>query len=221
MGLEAGITACLEEKFRQLQHTSSNGGRFVNRRKPRRSVYLLRFPSASKLFHINIPLFIFLSVRATTWNMLQKKRKTPCLLSIGCAPEGDVFASMSARTGSKLLVNFAEGLKKQNNKEDEQIAKNMYLESLAPGTVWNFERRSYALVCQLSTYCGHWEKKRAKMHKNLVLNNPRHRFNSVPFTANVPKHSIPLLKLTFSLSPWPKVEKFRKLSQIDSKLFAV
>ena len=165
MGLEGGITACLGEKFWQLWHTSSNGGRFVNRRKPRRSVYLLRFPSACKLFHINRLLFIFLSVRATNWNMLQKKRETPCLLSIGCAPEGDVFASISARTGSKLLVNFAEGLKKQNNKEDEQIAKNMYLESLAPGTVWNFERRSYALVCQLSTYCGQWEKKRAKMHK--------------------------------------------------------
>ena len=67
--------------------------------------------------------------------MFQKKREIPCLLSRGCAPEGDVFASMSVRTGSKLLVNFAESLKKQNNKEDEQRAKNMYLESLAPGTV--------------------------------------------------------------------------------------
>ena len=46
-----------------------------------------------------------------------------------------MFASMSVRTGSKLLVNFAESLNKQNNKEDEQRAKNMYLESLAPGTV--------------------------------------------------------------------------------------
>ena len=135
MGLKVGITACLGETFRQLRHTSSNGGRFVNRRKPCRSVYLMRFPSACKLFHINIPLFIFLSVRATTWNMLQKKREIPCLLSIGCAPEGDVSASMLVRTGSKLLSNFAESLNKQNNKEDEQRAKNMYLESLAPGTV--------------------------------------------------------------------------------------
>ena len=174
MGLEGGITACLGEKFRQLRDTSSNGGRFVNRRKPCRSVYLLRFPSACKLFHINIPLFIFLSVRATTWNMFQKKREIPCLLSIGCAPEGDVFASMSVRTGSKLLVNFAESLKKQNNKEDEQRAKNMYLESLVPGTVWSFEGGSYALVCQLSTYWGQWEK-RGKDAQNLVLNNPRHR----------------------------------------------
>ena len=67
--------------------------------------------------------------------MLQKKREIHCLLSIGCAPEGDVFASISLRTGSKLLVNFAESLEKQNNKDDEKTAKNMYLESLAPGTV--------------------------------------------------------------------------------------
>ena len=207
MGLKVGITAWLGDKFRQLRHTSSNGGRFVKRRKPCRSVYLMRFPSACKLFHINIPLFIFLSVRATTWNMLQKKREIPCLLSIGCAPEGDVSASMSVRTGSKLLSNFAESLNKQNNKEDEQRAKNMYLESLAPGTVWNFEEGSYALVWLWTV-----RKKRGKDAQNLVLNNPRNRFNSVPFTANVHKHSIPLLKLTFSLSPWPKVEKFRKLS---------
>ena len=165
MGLEVGITACLEEKCRQLRHTSSNGGRFVNRRKPCRSVYLLRFPSTCKLFHINIPLFIFLSVRATTWNMLQKKREKPCLLSIGCAPEGDVFARMSVRTSNKLLSNFGESLKTQDNKDDEDRANNMYLESLAPGTVWNFEGGSYAHVCQLCAYGGQWEKEGAKMHK--------------------------------------------------------
>ena len=164
MGLEVGITACLEEKCRQLRHTSSNGGRFVNRRKPCRSVYLLRFPSTCKLFHINIPLFIFLSVRATTWNMLQKKREKPCLLSIGCAPEGDVFARMSVTTSNKLLSNFGESLKTQDNKDDEDRANNMYLESLAPGTVWNFEGGSYANVCQLSTYCGQWEKKGANLN---------------------------------------------------------
>ena len=146
MGLEVGITACLGEKFRQLRHTSSNGGRSVNRRKPSRSVYLLRFPSACKLFHINIPLFIFLSVRATTWNMLQKKREKPCLLSIGCAPGGDVFARLSVKTSSKLLSNFGESLKTQDNKDDEDRANNMYLESLAPGTVWNFEGGSYPHV---------------------------------------------------------------------------
>ena len=228
MGLEVGITACLGEKFWQLWHTSSNGGRLVNRQKPCRSVYLLHFPSACKLFHINIPLLIFLSVRASTWTMLQKKREKPCLLSIGCAPEGDVFARMSVGTSSKLLSNFAESLKTQDNKDDEDRGKNMYLESLAPGTVWNFEGGSYAHVCQLSTYCGLWEKRgqiwTEKDAQNLVLNNPSHRFNSVLFTANLHKsglHSIPLLKLTFSLSPWLKVEKFRKLSQIDSKLFAV
>ena len=165
MGLEAGITACLVEKFRQLRHTSSNGGRFVNRRKPCRSVYLLRFPSACKLFHINIPLFIFLSVRATTWNMLQKKREKPCLLSIGCAPERDVFVRLSVKTNGKLLSNFNESLKTQDNKDDEDRANNMYLESLAPGTVWDFEGGSYAHVCQLATYCGQWERKGAKMHK--------------------------------------------------------
>ena len=156
MGLEVGITACLGEK---LRHTSSNGGRFVNSRKPCRSVYLLRFPSACKLFHINIPLFIFLSLRATTWNMLQKKREKRCLLSIGCAPEGVVFARLSVKTSSKLLSNFAESLKTQDNKDDEDRANNTYLESLAPGTVWNFEGGSYAHVCQLCTYCGQWEKR--------------------------------------------------------------
>ena len=159
VGLEVGITACLGEKFWLLWHTSSNGGRLVNRQKPCRSVYLLHFPSACKLFHINIPLFIFLSVRASTWTMLQKKREKPCLLSIGCAPEGDVFARMSVGTSSKLLSNFAKSLKTQDNKDDEDRGKNMYLESLAPGTVWNFEGGSYAHVCQLSTYCGQWEKK--------------------------------------------------------------
>ena len=164
MGLEVGITACLGEKFWQLWHTSSNGGRLVNRQKPCRSVYLLHFPSACKLFHINIPLFIFLSVRASTWTMLQKKREKPCLWSIGCAPEGDVFARMSAGTSSKMLSNFAESLKTQDNKDDEDRGKNMYLESLAPGTVWNFEGGSYAHVCQLSTYCGQWEKKGANLN---------------------------------------------------------
>ena len=67
--------------------------------------------------------------------MLQKIREIPCLLSIGCALEGDVFARMSARTSSKLLSNFAESLKTRDNKDDEDRAKNMYLESLAPGTV--------------------------------------------------------------------------------------
>ena len=72
------------------------------------------------------------------------------------------------------------------------------------------------------------EKKRGQIWtekdtQNLILNNPSHRFNSVLFTANVHEsgsHSIPLLKLTLSLSPWLKVEKFRKLSYTDSKLFA-
>ena len=164
MGLEVGITACLGEKFWLLWHTSSNGGRLVNRQKPCRSVYLLHFPSACKLFHINIPLFIFLSVRVSTWTMLQKKREKPCLWSIGCAPEGDVFARMSVGTSSKLLSNFAESLKTQDNKDDEDRGKNMYLESLAPGTVWNFEGGSYAHVCQLSTYCGQWEKKGANLN---------------------------------------------------------
>ena len=153
--------------------------------------------------------------------MLQKKREIRCLLSIGCAPEGDVFARLTVKPSTKLLSNFAESLKSNDNKDDEDRAKNMYLESLAPGTVWNFEGRSYALVCQLSTHCGQWKKKGGKDAQNLFLNNPRHRFNSVPFTANEHKHSIPLLKLIFSLSPWPKVEKFRKLRQIASKLFAV
>ena len=36
-------------------------------------------------------------------------------------------------------------------------------------------------------------KRGGKDAQNLVLNNPRHRFNSVPFTANVHKHSIPLI----------------------------
>ena len=67
--------------------------------------------------------------------MLQKKREKPCLLSIGCAPEEDVFARMSVGTSSKLLSNFAESLKTQDNKDDEDRGKNMYLESLAPGTV--------------------------------------------------------------------------------------
>ena len=164
MGLEVGITACLGEKFWQLWYTSSNGGRLVNRQKPCRSVYLLHFPSTCKLFQINIPLFIFLSVRAITWTVLQTKGQKPCLLSIGCAPEGDVFARMSVRTSSKLLSNFAESLKTQDNKDDEDRGKNMYLESLAPGTVWNFEGGSYANVCQLSTYCGQWEKKGANLN---------------------------------------------------------
>ena len=129
-----------------------------------KAVYLLRFPSACKLFHINIPLSNFLSVRATNWNMLQKIREIPCLLSIGCALEGDVFARMSARTSSKLLSNFAESLKTRDNKDDEDRAKNMYLETLAPGTVWNFEGGSYAPVCQLSTYCGQWERKGANLN---------------------------------------------------------
>ena len=164
MGLKVGITAWLWQKFRQLQHTSSNGGRLVNRHKPRRSVYLLRILSACKLFPINRLLFIFLSVRATTWNMLQKKREIPCLLSIGCAPEEDVFARMSVRTSSKLLSNFPESLKTQDNKDDEDRAKNMYLDSLAPGRVWNFEGGGYAHVCQLSTYCPDSEKKGANLN---------------------------------------------------------
>ena len=67
--------------------------------------------------------------------MLQKKREKPCLLSIGCAPERDVFVRLSVKTSSKLLSNFNEGLKTQDNKDDEDRANNMCLESLAPGTV--------------------------------------------------------------------------------------
>ena len=37
------------------------------------------------------------------------------------------------------MSNFAESLKSQDNKDDEDRVKNMYLESLAPGTVWHFE----------------------------------------------------------------------------------
>ena len=229
MGLEVGITACLGEKFWQLWHTSSNGGRLVNRQKPCRSVYLLHFPSACKLFHINIPLFIFLSVRASTWTMLQKKREKPWLWSIGCAPEGDVFARMSVGTSSKLLSNFAESLKTQDNKDDEDRGKNMS----CIWRVWPQERYEILREGVMHTYVSYLrtvdsERKRGQIWtekdaQNLILNNPSHRFNSVLFTANVHKsgsHSIPLLKLTFSLSPWPKVEKFRKLSYTDSKLFA-
>ena len=46
-----------------------------------------------------------------------------------------MFARMSVGTSSKLLSNFAESLKTQDNKDDEDRGKNMYLESLAPGTV--------------------------------------------------------------------------------------
>ena len=46
-----------------------------------------------------------------------------------------MFARLSVKPGSKLLSNFAESLKSQDNKDDEDRAKNMYLESLAPGTV--------------------------------------------------------------------------------------
>lgn len=67
--------------------------------------------------------------------MLQKKREIRCLLSIGCAPEGDVLARLTVKTSSKLLSSFAESLKSQDNKDDEDRGKNMYLDSLAPGTV--------------------------------------------------------------------------------------
>ena len=33
------------------------------------------------------------------------------------------------------MSNFAESLKSQDNKDDEDRENNMYLESLAPGTV--------------------------------------------------------------------------------------
>ncbi|CAH3021921.1 unnamed protein product [Porites evermanni] len=52
-----------------------------------------------------------------------------------CAPERDVFVRLSVKTSSKLLSNFNESLKTQDNKDDEDRANNMCLESLAPGTV--------------------------------------------------------------------------------------
>ena len=72
--------------------------------------------------------------------------------------------------------------------------------------VWPQERYEILKEGVMHTYVSYVhivdsEKRGGKDAQNLVLNNPRHRFNSVPFTANVHKHSIPLIKLTFSLSP--------------------
>ncbi|CAH3180440.1 unnamed protein product [Porites lobata] len=73
----------------------------------------------------------------------------------GCAPEGDVFARLSVKPGSKLLSNFAESLKSQDNKDDEDRAKNMYLESLAPGTIKSIvDSRGLFLTWYNHTYPG-------------------------------------------------------------------
>ena len=52
---------------------------------------------------------------------------------LGIAPEDDILGSVSHRANNGMVARFQSSL--QNNEEDSDRAKKMYLETLAPGTV--------------------------------------------------------------------------------------
>ena len=65
--------------------------------------------------------------------------------STGLAPEGDVFLSVTFPENSSLIQNFTATL--TDAAADEERAKKMYLDTLAPGTV-----SPLVLLCQHKDY---------------------------------------------------------------------
>lgn len=67
---------------------------------------------------------------------LKRNTQTVTFFPIGLAPEDDVFSRTDLQNSS-MLTRFAENLQSAGTAQDIQRAKNMYLETLAPGTVRN------------------------------------------------------------------------------------